>query len=116
LEQQLRREWAAVARTQAQPAAATIPPVAAAVSSRMSDEELLRRVQEMVDDSEIRQQRNLALRMAEVSREFAVQRQTDLVQIQQGFGRLEGQTKAEAVRAQEIMNYIMRVSQQQPPR
>ena len=73
-------------------------------------------VQKLIDDAEIRQQRNLALRMTEVSRDFSVQRQADLVQIQQGLGRLEGRTEAEAARAREMMNYIMRVSQPQPAR
>jgi hypothetical protein len=54
--------------------------------------------------------------MAEVSRDFSLQRQADLVQIQQGLGRLEGRTEAEAARARELMNYIMRVSQPQPQR
>jgi hypothetical protein len=111
VEERLRRELAPASR----PAdVQTATPVAA----RASDEELLRRVQRMIDESEVRQQRNLALRMTEVSRDFAVQRQSDLVQIQQGLGRLEGRTEAEAARARELMNYIMRVSQQpqQPPR
>jgi anti-sigma factor RsiW len=111
LEQQLRAEL-----TQARGPA--VAPVPAAVSSRTSDADLLRRVQAMIDESEVRQQRNLALRMTEVSRDFAMQRQADLVQIQQGMGRLEGRTEAEAARARELMNYIMRVSQPQqaPPR
>jgi hypothetical protein len=111
-EERLRRELTSAARP------AIDMRAAAPVSSRTTDEELLRRVQRMIDESEVRQQRNLALRMTEVSRDFAVQRQSDLVQIQQGLGRLEGRTEAEAARARELMNYIMRVSEQpqQPPR
>ncbi len=52
--------------------------------------------------------------MTEVSRDSAVQREADLVQIQQGLGRLEGRSDAEAARAREMMNYIVRVSQQSP--
>jgi hypothetical protein len=100
---ELRREMAAVA------------PRPTAVSTRTSDEELLRRVQQLIDDSELRQQRNLALRVTELSREFALQRQVDLVQIQQGLGRLEGRTEEEAARSRQIMNFL-RVSQQQPPK
>ncbi len=99
-------------------AKATVPtasPVALG-PARASDAELLDRVQKLIDDAEVRQQRNLALRMTEVSRDFSVQRQSDLVQIQQGLGRLEGRTEAEAARAREMMNYIMRVSQPQPER
>lgn len=80
----------------------------APVSSRTSDAELLRRVQAMIDESEIRQQRNLALRVEELSRDFNLQRQADLVEIQRGFGR----TEAEVQRARELVNYLMRVSQQ----
>jgi hypothetical protein len=83
-------------------------------SRRLSDDELLRRVQQLIDDAELRQQRNLALRMTEVSRDLAVQREADLVQIQQGMGRLEGRSEVEAARARELMNYIVRVSQQSP--
>jgi hypothetical protein len=80
----------------------------APVSSRTSDAELLRRVQAMIDESEVRQQRNLALRVEELSRDFNLQRQADLVEIQRGFGR----TEAEVQRARELVNYLMRVSQQ----
>lgn len=83
-------------------------PTIAPVSSRTSDAELLRRVQAMIDESEIRQQRNLALRVEELSRDFNLQRQADLVEIQRGFGR----TEAEVQRARELVNYLMRVSQQ----
>ncbi len=111
LEQQLRREFGS-----SRPAAPGSAPMATAVSSHANDDELLRRVQQLIDESEIRQQRNLALRMTEVSRDVSVQRQADLVQIQQGFGRLEGRTEQEAAKSRELMNYIMRVSQQEPPR
>jgi anti-sigma factor RsiW len=109
LEERLRRE---IATARPAPPEATV----ALTSSRTTDAELLRRVQQIVDDSEVRQQRNLALRMAEVSRDFSLQRQADLVQIQQGLGRLEGRTEAEAAKQRELMNYIMRVSQPQQPK
>jgi len=64
----------------------------------------------------VRQQRNLALRVAELARDFDVQRDADLVQIEQGLGRIEGRSEAEAARSREMMNYIQRVSQQLPPR
>jgi hypothetical protein len=78
------------------------------------DAELLGRIQALIDESEVRQQRNLALRVAELSRDFDLQRRADLVQIQQGLGQLEGRTEAEVARNREMMNYIMRVSQQAP--
>jgi hypothetical protein len=110
LEERLRQEILSARRT-VEPSTAPV-----AVASRGSDADLLKRVQQIVDESELRQQRNLALRMAEVSRDFSLQRQADLVQIQQGFGRLEGRTEAEAAKQRELMQYIMRVSQPQPPK
>lgn len=108
LEQRLLRELSKPAAT----SAATATPAAGA--TRLSDQDLLRRVQQLIDEAELRQQRNLALRMTEVSRDAAVQREADLVQIRQGLGRLEGRSEAEAARAREMMNYIVRVSQQAP--
>jgi len=80
---------------------------------RADDEAWLTRIQALIDESEVRQQRNLALRVAELSRDFDLQRKADLVTVQQGLGRLESRTEAEAARAREMMNYIVRVSQQQ---
>jgi hypothetical protein len=110
LEQQLRQEF------QPGRVAAVTPAATAARTAREVDPELLRQIQALIDESEVRQQRNLALRVAEVSRDFDLQRKADLVQIQQGLGRLEGRTDAEAARTRELVNYMMRVSQQQPPR
>ena len=73
----------------------------------------LRRVQQMIDQSEVRQQQNLALRAAELSRDFDLQRRSDLVRVEQGFGRLNEQRAQDVVEQQRILNAI-RVSQQQP--
>ena len=51
---------------------------------------MLRRVQALIDEAETRQQRNLALRVTELTREFDIQRKADFVQIQQGLGKIEG--------------------------
>ncbi|MBP1607063.1 MAG: hypothetical protein H6Q08_2437, partial [Acidobacteria bacterium] len=71
---------------------------------------LLARIERLINESEVRQQRNLALRVAELSRDFDLQRRADLVRIQQGLG----ETQADAARTREMMNYFMRVSQQSP--
>jgi len=116
LERQLRREFGAQAH--ASPGG---PPSPGLVSARAErgvaevDPELRRLVQRLIDESEVRQQQNLALRVAELSRDFDVQRRSDLVRIEQGLGRLEGQTQAEAARTRQLVNYMMRVSQP-PPR
>jgi len=76
---------------------------------------LLRRVQQLIDQSEVRQQQNLALRAAELLREFDVRRRSDLVQIEQGFGRLANQRAQDAETQRQFLNSIRGVSQQQPP-
>lgn len=75
-----------------------------------ADAALLARIERLINESEVRQQRNLALRVAELSRDFDLQRRADLVRIQQGLG----ETQADAARTREMMNYFMRVSQQNP--
>lgn len=52
---------------------------------------LLRSFRQALDDSELRQQQNLQLRISEVTRDFDLQRRQDLVQVEQGFGRAETQ-------------------------
>ena len=92
---------------------ATVRPVSTQAAARL-DPDALRQIQALIDESEVRQQRNLALRVVELSRDFDLQRRADLVQIRQGLGQLEGRTEAEVARNREMMNYIMRVSQQAP--
>lgn len=96
--------------------ARTAGPVAAAVPARLGEEAFMQRVQELLDASETRQQRNLALRITELARDFDLQRKSDLVTIQQGLGQLEGRTQAEAARTRELVNYIARVSAAVPQR
>lgn len=86
-----------------------------ASSSRISEEELLRQVRGIVNQSESRQQRELALRLAQVVRDFDVQRQSDLVRLQQGFQQMQGLTDAELIRHRDALNslnYMVRVAQQ----
>ena len=70
----------------------------------------LGRVQRLIEESERRQQRNLALRFAQLSREAEAQRQADLLRIEQQVGQLEGLTEAEVVQHNEIMDYLVRVA------
>jgi hypothetical protein len=57
----------------------------------MTDAQLLERVQAMLDQSEIRQQSNLALRVTELGRQFELARQSDVVQMEQTLQRIEQQ-------------------------
>lgn len=79
---------------------ATIPNDAnVAREQSASTEELLQRVRAMIDQSEQRQQRQLALRLTQVAREVDTQHQADLMHIQQNFGQ-----------QQEMMDYLVRTS------
>jgi hypothetical protein len=104
LERRLKSEFAS-----ATPSAPSPVALRGRTSAAESDAEILRRVQALIEQSELRQRRELALRVAQLAREFDSQRQTDLVRIQQGLGQLEGSTAAD----RELLNYLVRVSQRQ---
>jgi hypothetical protein len=76
-----------------------------------SADEMLRRVKTLIDQSEMRQQRELALRLSDVVHDFDTQRQADMQRVDQNFGQLEGQTGAEVARTRELVNSLVKVSQ-----
>jgi len=80
------------------------------LNGRADADDILRRVRAMIDQSEARQQRELALRLADVVRDFDAQRRADLLQVQQNFGQLEGQTGQEVAHQRELLNYLVRTS------
>lgn len=104
LERRLRGEIARLRTSEPAPAAAPASPV---------EGRLLAQVRALIDESEQRQQRELALRTAQIVRDFDSQRRVDLEQIQHNFGQIEGLTGAEAREQRQMLNYLMRVSQQQ---
>ena len=69
-------------------------------TSAIDTEHLLQRVRAMIDQSEQRQQRELALRLSQVAREVDTQHQADLMRIQQDFGQQQEAT----------MDYLVRTS------
>jgi hypothetical protein len=79
-------------------------PVVTAVAG---DAALMKRIRQLIDESEVRQQQNLQLRVTELSREFQMRRQADLVQIEQGFGRIAGDN---AQQRQILNQYLRNVS------
>jgi hypothetical protein len=81
--------------------------------SSPAENALLRRVMQLIDQSEVRQQQNLALRAAEISRDFDLQRRSDQVRFEQVFGRLSEQREQDVAQQRQLLNAI-RVSQQQP--
>jgi hypothetical protein len=99
-------------------ASAAPQPVSAANgagAAAMSDAEIMRRVRSLVDDSERRQERELALRVGQVIRDVNAQRQTDLRKIDSNLGVIQTSTGAEIARQRQMlmnsMNYIVRVSE-----
>ena len=83
------------------------------VAPPSSDEAELRQVRAWLMDSEQRQRREVALRMAEMAREVESQRQSDLARIDRNLGILQRDTGMEVMRTREQMNSLaQRVSQQ----
>jgi hypothetical protein len=108
LEQQLKAEMRlaraapATAQVQAQPA-----------SAHASDADIVRRVRALVDDSEKRQQRELALRIAELLRDVSVQRQADLAKVNRALGAVENNLGVEVLKTRQQVNLMYRASQSQ---
>jgi hypothetical protein len=100
-------------RLQELEAAVRRAPVQAASGPVMTDAELLKRVRQFVSEAESRQQREVALQMAQMFRDFDRQRRTDLAMIQQGLGQYQGLTNAELATTRDLVNQLVRVSTRQ---
>lgn len=112
LEQKLRREFALTRSVDPTGLGLSdVPPKPAGTDITTMDPDLLRRVRVIVDESERKQQRELALRVAQLYREMDVQRRSDLQRIEQNFGQIEGQTGAAIAQQREWLNNLVRVSQ-----
>jgi anti-sigma factor RsiW len=102
LEEQLRREF--------HDAAPSTSPIAR--NAALNDVDVLRRLKTLIDESEKRQQRELALRVAEVLRDVNAQRQADLRKIDQNLGLMQDRTGVEVLRTRQAVDYLLqRVSQ-----
>jgi hypothetical protein len=106
-EHRLRAEFAAARNT---PAVVSQLPASANIAI---DAEVLRRVRLLIEDSEKRQNVELAFRLRQVVQDVERQRQADLGWIKAGFGEVQGMTGAEVARQRETLNYLLRASQQQ---
>jgi hypothetical protein len=105
LEQQLRSEFRA---------ATAVSPLPAVQTSARGTEEVLRRVQALIEQSESRQQRELALRVGELLRDVQAQRTADLVRIDRALGYIQNGTGAEVMRQRRMLNDLaVRVTQRQ---
>jgi hypothetical protein len=69
--------------------------------------QLVAQMRTLIEESERRQQRELALRLAQVVQDVDSQRSADLVQIEQNIGHIEGLTAAQ----RDMMQYLVRVSE-----
>ena len=77
----------------------------------MSDAEFRQRVRVLLDESEKRQQNELALRLAQAERDWNAQRQADLTKINQNIGYIQRDTYGELLKQREGVNYLLKVSQ-----
>jgi anti-sigma factor RsiW len=86
-------------------------PAATPVAATPAVAQILQQVRTMIDDSEQRQRRELALRTAEMTRDFDAQRNDDLARIERTLGQMDGTTGVEVAQQRQMLNYLMRVSQ-----
>jgi hypothetical protein len=84
-------------------------------TSASGEAAMMRRLRQLIDESEMRQQQNLQLRISEIARDFKLVRQADMVQIEQGFSRLAGQRQQDAAEQQRLLNQLRNVSVQGRP-
>jgi hypothetical protein len=85
-------------------------------SSHAVDTETVRQVRALVRESERKQQNELALRIAEVMREFDTKRGADLVNINQTLRAMQSNTGIEVLKQREALSrldYLVRTSGQQ---
>ena len=71
----------------------------------------MRQVHALIDETEKRQQRELALRIGEVLRDVNAQRQADLGRIDRSLGLVENNLGVEVLKQRQSLNYLMRVNQ-----
>jgi hypothetical protein len=108
LERQLRAEM--------QRNAAAPPQARTASAAPANDDALIARVRQLIDASESRQQQDVALRLAQVTRDMDLQRRADLARMVNGLGLVEGRTGAAVAQQRDMLNYLMRVSTSRDPR
>ena len=107
LEQQLKTEF------HASQVSSSIGPQSVRAASSGDAETLLRRVRALLDESEKRQQRELALRVAEVLRDVNAQRQADLIKIDRNLDGMQNKLGVEVFQQRQSLNYFMRANQRQ---
>ncbi len=97
LEQQLRGEIRATRETGT---------LRAASRSSDTDDAAVRRVAQLLEASEARQNRELALRVTQLARDMDIQRRADLLRVEQAIGH----TGVEMAKQRQTLNYVIRAS------
>lgn len=96
--------------------AAPSSPAVAQRSDRPADEaEVLQQVRALLRESERKQQNDVALRMAEVAKEFETKRNADLVNVNQSMRAMQSNTGIEVLKQREAisrLDYLVRASGQ----
>jgi hypothetical protein len=88
-----------------------LPAAQGATRRAGADEALLRRVAEMLRESEARQDARVTARLAALSEEAETQRRYDLARVSAGLSYLDGKTGQDVVRTTELMGYVLQASQ-----
>jgi len=86
---------------------------ASMLSARSSDQELLRRMRDLVTVSEAKQTGELALRVSQMNREFDAQHSADMQKIQSIFARVNASVDADASMHREWASYMLSNSTKQ---
>ena len=82
------------------------------VTNRSDDAETIRRIRTLIDDSEKRQQRELSLRVAEISNDLRAQRASDLRNMSRNLTEIQTTTGADLMRLYRMQNDLaVRVGQ-----
>jgi anti-sigma factor RsiW len=82
-------------------------------AAKLTDAEILKRVREIVSESEKRQQSVLATRVVQSMRELEAAYRTELIRLQQGINQNQGLRDAEVYRQREMLNQVYRLVGQQ---
>jgi hypothetical protein len=85
---------------------------ASTLSARSGDAEIVRRVRDLIAQSETKQQGELALRISQVMRDVDAQRVADLSNIQKGLGRIDASVREESAAHRDLTNYILASAKQ----
>jgi len=87
-------------------------PVLRDALAKTNDPAVLRQVRQIVADSEARQERELALRLTQLMRDFEATRRVDLARIQASFAQVQGLTDTTILRQRAMQDQLIRVVNQ----